>query len=174
MLYDLTTKRQNDTRLTVLSKVADEYDYTDINYPASYDDIAEFEERNQICIYVHRWIEDNKPIQDKAGNTTYILNECIYLLRIENEEQSHYVYVKNIGSFLSLHHHKEDHGKLVCPICQGSINLTNCEPTVPRATSMLNMEHSWIFPNPGEALRNSRIIWTSHKDHSLFMATWNA
>ena len=119
MLYHQTTKRQNDTRLTVLSKVVDKYDYTDINYPASYDDIASFEERNQVCIYVYTLTEENKPIQDKAGNTNYILNECIYLLRIENEEQSHYVYFKNVGSFLNLHHHKEDQGKILCPICQG-------------------------------------------------------
>ena len=102
MLHHQTIKAKSDARLTVFNKAVDKYDYTDINHPTSYDEIADFEERNQVCIYVYTLTEENKPIQDKAGNAKYILNECIYLLRIEHAEQSHYVYIKNIGSFLKL------------------------------------------------------------------------
>jgi hypothetical protein len=44
----------------------------------------------------------------------------VLLLRIEQEEQSHYVYIKKIESLLNLHHQLVDKDKRHCPICAGT------------------------------------------------------
>ena len=49
------------------------------------------------------------------------LNDCIYLLRIEKEDKSHYIYIKQIESFLNLHTHSVDKDKRYCPICHTKI-----------------------------------------------------
>jgi hypothetical protein len=59
-------------------------------------------------------------VVEKPGRAEYILNDCIYLLRIEQEEQSHYVYIKKIESLLNLHHQLVDKDKRHCPICAGT------------------------------------------------------
>ena len=42
MKYHQSNKSKNDARTTVLNKVEDEYDYSNISFPASCDDIATF------------------------------------------------------------------------------------------------------------------------------------
>ena len=58
----------------------------------------------------------------KKGNTRYI-NNVIYLLRIEDGEKAHCIYIKNIGRLLKLHHYLKDKDTTYCPICRGSIKL---------------------------------------------------
>ena len=60
---------------------------------------------------------------DKPGKAQYLLNDCIYLLRIDDEEQSHYVYIKHIDRLVKLHHHLIDKDKRFCPICEKGVKL---------------------------------------------------
>ena len=69
----------------------------------------------------------------KKGSTRYISN-AIYLLRIEDGEKAHYIYIKNIGGLLNLHHYLEDKDTTCCPICRCSIilkefdkHISNCQ-----------------------------------------------
>ena len=94
MRYHQTDKGSHKQNISCLKKVQDKYDYSRIPFPVMYEDIETFEENIKVCIYVYGIDEDNKIITEKAGNTKYILNECIYLLVIEEEEQSHCVYIK--------------------------------------------------------------------------------
>ena len=32
-------------------------------------------------------------VAEDAGRAQYLLNDCMYILRVEDEEQSHYVYI---------------------------------------------------------------------------------
>ena len=41
----------------------------------------------------------------------------IYLLRIESEETSHYLYINNISRLLNLSNNSTDKDKQVCPFC---------------------------------------------------------
>ena len=53
------------------------------------------------------------------------MNDIIYVLRIEEDGQSHYVYIKNIDRLLNTHKNTYDTGKRVCPICQQKVKLCN-------------------------------------------------
>jgi hypothetical protein len=59
-----------------------------------------------------------------------MLNDCIYLLRVEEGDTSHYIYIKRIESLLNLHHHLQDKDNRFCPMCNGSIKLNEYEKHV--------------------------------------------
>ena len=111
MLYHQSKKEKNCDRLTVLSKIENKYDFSMIDYPATYDDIAKFEEINKVCIYIYAVDEENKIVPDKPGDAKYILNDLIYLLRIEHDSHSYYIYIKHIDRLFNLHDHIDDHDK---------------------------------------------------------------
>jgi hypothetical protein len=46
-------------------------------------------------------------------------------LRVENDETSHYIYIKHVERLFNLHHQGCDKDKTYCPMCQGKIKL--CE-----------------------------------------------
>ena len=62
--------------------------------------------------------ENNNIICGHAGKTQYILNDLIYLLKVEHEEQSHYIYIKHIDRLLNTHRLTCHKDKAFCPICQ--------------------------------------------------------
>jgi hypothetical protein len=122
--YHQTKKVKNDDRTTVLSKVQDKYNYDDVNYPASFDDIKTFEYNNKVCINVYYINSDKSITLEYAGNIDYIRNDIIYLLRIEQEEQSHYVYIKHIQRLLNLNSYtKPDKHKEFCPYCNKNVEV---------------------------------------------------
>ena len=84
------TTRKNDSIVAVLYKIIDKYNYEGIEYPTSYEDIYNFEKINKICIYAYE-IHIDKIIKAKEGLAEYILNDTIYVLRIENNEH-HIIY----------------------------------------------------------------------------------
>ena len=75
-------------------KVKDKYNYEGIEYPTTYDDIQTFEELNNVCIYVYTLARSNAIILEKEGMAKYATNEIIHLLRIAEEDNSHYIYIK--------------------------------------------------------------------------------
>ena len=120
--YHQTPKAKHDDRTTVLSKADDKYNYDNIHYPASFDDIKTFENNNKVCVNVYRIDQDNSIVLDYAGDIDYIKNDIIYLLRIEHEDQSHYVYIKHIQRLLNLNSYtKPDKHKEFCPYCNKNV-----------------------------------------------------
>ena len=61
MKYHQSNQSKNSHRLTELKKVEDTYNYQDISYPVACDDIATFEDNNNLMINVWK-IEDNGSI----------------------------------------------------------------------------------------------------------------
>ena len=53
MRYHQSPKNKNDDRTCNWINVKDKYDYSEISYPTSLEDIKIFEENNKICIYVY-------------------------------------------------------------------------------------------------------------------------
>ncbi len=51
-------------------------------------------------------------------NKEYLLNERIYLLRIEDKEKSHFVYIKHIHRLLNKNTHVSGAGTIMCPYCE--------------------------------------------------------
>ena len=123
MKYHQSEQVKHCDRLTVLKKVEDKYNYDNIKYPATYDDIKQFETDNEICINVYTIDVDNGLIRDYMGNIHFIKNDIVYLLRIESEDgsNSHYVYIKHIQRLLNLKCYIDGHANKFCPYCHKNV-----------------------------------------------------
>ena len=129
MKYHQTERSKHDYKISVLKKVEDKFNYDGVDFPASYDDIKTFEDINTVCVNVYVIGDDNSIKSDYMGNIEYIKNDVIYLLRIEDEEESHYVYIKHISRLLNLNSYtKPGDKKEFCPYCQKNISVKDyCE-----------------------------------------------
>ncbi|MFM7982811.1 MAG: hypothetical protein ACKPKO_26155, partial [Candidatus Fonsibacter sp.] len=105
-----------------LKKINDKYSYDDISFPVSYEDISKFEEMNEVCIFVYE-IDEDKIIKSKEGNTDYLLKDLVYLLRVEDGDKAHYIYIKNVAHFFNLSEHCIEGNHRYCPICSKQISL---------------------------------------------------
>ena len=123
MKYHQSNKQKHDDRTTVLSKLEDKYNYDGITYPVDYDGITKFENNNNVCIFVYYINENNNIIKERNGNVDYYNKDLIYLLRIQNEENSHFVYIKHISRLLNLSTNKGDDNKRFCPFCESKFDL---------------------------------------------------
>ena len=52
MLYHQSEKSKLSDRVSVLNKVEDKYNWENVNFPASFDDITTFETNNRICVNI--------------------------------------------------------------------------------------------------------------------------
>ncbi|MFM7979841.1 MAG: hypothetical protein ACKPKO_11040 [Candidatus Fonsibacter sp.] len=51
-----------------------------------------------MCIFVYEIYED-KIVKSKEGKTKHILKDLVYILRIEEHDKAHYIYITNIAHF---------------------------------------------------------------------------
>jgi hypothetical protein len=117
MKYHQSPKAKHDDRTTVLRRIDDKYTYEDVNFPASFDDIETFEQNNKVAVFVYA-IKDDSVFREKLGNPEYVPNDVIYLLRIENEETSHYVYIKHLSRLINFNFNGKTTAKQLCPYCE--------------------------------------------------------
>ena len=117
MKYHQTKKEKNCDRTTVLSKIEDKYNYENVNFPAGFDDIETFEKNNKVAVFVYN-ITDGAITREKVGDPEYVCNDVIYLLRIEQEELSHYVYIKHLSRLININFNGKATGKNLCPYCE--------------------------------------------------------
>ena len=94
MRYHQTETKNSAQNISALKKVVDKYDYSDMSFPTSYEDIENFEEISQVCIFIYELDGAGQKTfrKSKQGNTDYLQKGCIYLLLIENEDRTHYTY----------------------------------------------------------------------------------
>ena len=59
--------------------------------------------------------------KSKQGNIDYLQKDCIYLLLIEHEDRTHYIYIKSIEHFANISHNMHDRQRRHCPMCDGKI-----------------------------------------------------
>ena len=125
MKYHQTPQAKNNDRVSVLKKVADKYNYDNIEFPTTYEDIKQFETDNELCINVYTIDPDNGLVKDYIGNIHYIRNDIVHLLRVESEggdSKSHYVYIKHIQRLLNLKCYSHGKEKRFCPYCDKNVN----------------------------------------------------
>ena len=72
--------------VSVLNKIADIYSDEDIAFPVRSADIAIFQSFNKICVMRYILHHEDIVVLSKQGEYKYILNDMVYLLRIEIEE----------------------------------------------------------------------------------------
>ncbi len=97
MRYHQSKQDKHSHRVTALKKVEDAYNYDGITFPTDYEGIKKFEEANEVSILVYAIGEDGGVVKEKDGNPVYFSKDHVYLLRVENEETSHYIYIKHLG-----------------------------------------------------------------------------
>ena len=64
--YHQTSKEKAGDRVSVL-KIEDKYDYSNVNCPATFEDIATFENNNNISVFVYGIDEENNIRTEKNG-----------------------------------------------------------------------------------------------------------
>ena len=107
MKYHQSKQEKHDDRISKLKQVDDKFDYTGLSYPVSFEDIKLFENNNKIAVFVYYINDENIIAKEKNGNPEY-RNNIIYLLRIEDDNKSHYVYIKHISRLMNLSNHTGD------------------------------------------------------------------
>jgi len=116
MKYHQSKKSKHDDRITVLKKVEDKFIYDGINYPTTFDDITKFEDLNEVSIFVYGIGKNGNIVKERNGNYNY-RNNTIMLLLLEDGENSHYVYIKDISKLLCLSSKSKDPTKQHCLYC---------------------------------------------------------
>ena len=117
MKYHQSPQKKHDDRVSVLKKLEDGYDYTGVNYPATFEDIKRFEDNNAIAVFVYYINDLQEIVKERNGNPQYRDNP-VYLLRVEEGDNAHYVYVKHISRLLNKSTQTGDKDKKFCPYCE--------------------------------------------------------
>ena len=102
MRYHQSEQQKNGERITALAKLPDRYIYN-INYPTTFSCIDRFENDNQVSVFVYFIAEDGSIRTEKKGNLEYILNDVIHLLRVEDDDNAHYIYIKHLERLFNSH-----------------------------------------------------------------------
>ena len=68
MIYHKSERKKNDDRVSALKQVKCDYDFTNVHFPATYDDIATFEQNNNESVHIYALTEDNKIVVSRKGN----------------------------------------------------------------------------------------------------------
>ena len=85
-------RKKNDDRVSALKKVNCDYDFTNVNFPATYDDIETFEQNNNESVFVYAITEKDTVVLSRQGNyENYDKNNGnrINLLLISNGDANH-------------------------------------------------------------------------------------
>ena len=126
MKYHQSEMKEKSHRVTALKKVNDKYNYENVDFPASLKDIEQFENNNKISVFVYSLNDKDEIYREKLGNPDYFTNDVVYLLRLDREDQSHYIYIKHLERFFNLNRHDSQRDKNYCPYCE-----KQCEDDMP-------------------------------------------
>ena len=77
---------------------------------------------NKVCVFVHD-IDEDIFVKSKEGNTDHLLNDLVYLLRVEENDRAHYIYMKTIVYLFNLGEHCIDVDHRSCPACSKQVYL---------------------------------------------------
>ena len=126
MLYHQSPKGKHDHELPRLRRVEDKYVWDGVEFPADYDHITHFEEQNKISIFVYTVTAEGEIVKDKDGNGKY-LDNLVTLLRIESEDNAHYIYIKHLDRLLHNHYNCNCTHKKMCLFCEKLVDLDEHE-----------------------------------------------
>ena len=96
--------------------------------------------------------EDNSIRTEKKRDFEYITNDIIYLLRIEQDDKSHYIY-KHIERLFNLHSSGDDKDKKLCPMCNGKIKLCEYSKHISMCYKFCKEGSILKLPEPGSTMK---------------------
>ena len=73
----------------------------------------------------------------KKSNPDYVLIDVISLLRIENGDNGHYIYIKQLERLFHTYACSATVGKKICPLCEKKIDEKEYKPTWRNARNMV-------------------------------------
>ena len=125
MLYHQSEKAKHSDRITVLNKIEDKYNWDNVNFPATFDDITTFETNNKICVNIFGHCAEKNEINPcRLGHIPYIKNGNINLLLIKDEhDNGHYLYIKKLENLLHTTTAANYKNRSYCPICRKVIGV---------------------------------------------------
>ena len=123
-IYHQSDKKEKSHRVSALKKVDDKYNYDNVNFPAALQDIEQFEINNNISVFVYSVNDKDEIYREKLGNPDYFTNDVMYLLRIDKDEKSHYIYIKHLQRFFNLNRIVSNKDKSYCPYCEKIVKKT--------------------------------------------------
>ena len=91
--------------------------------------------------FIYALDEEYKIRLSKTRNIDYLTYDLIYLLRVDNEDKSHYLYIKNINHFVNLNKHCCDKDKRFCPMCNNKVDLKEYNNHISKCINLLMNQH---------------------------------
>jgi len=132
LLYHISDKSKHCDRISVLSKIENKYNMSDVNYPTSLQDIDTFELNNKnTSIIILMYDENTNNVFQYRRSKNYNTTDKIYLFLHEE----HYIYIKNIYHFLRINRDHKDYQ--ICDFCLRSFKPANYE----KHTKYCKMQH---------------------------------
>ena len=103
MKYHQSPQGKNDDRISVLEKVLDTFDYTDMKFPVTELDVSKFSVRNKLNIFVMH--EKKGEILRKQYHKVGLEYDTVYLWFMPSPETTegsgHYAYIKNVSRLMN-------------------------------------------------------------------------
>ena len=106
-----------------------------------------------MCIFVYYINEENEIHKERNGNAKHYNKDLIYLLRIENEERSHFVYIKHISRLLSMSTQKDDCNKRFCPFCQAKVSFEKFDKHISACYNIAKEGTILTMPKEGSVMK---------------------
>ena len=89
-----------------------------VNFPAALQDIEQLEINYKKSVFVSSLNQKDDIFREKLGNPEYFNNDVMYLLRIDKDDKSHYIYIKHLQRFFNLNRIVSNKDKSYCPYCE--------------------------------------------------------
>ena len=106
MLYHQSVQKKEGHQTTALDKIEDKYCYGAMTFPASLQDIQQFEEDNELTINIFQVGKESEILSLQDGNVQHCRNGIVNLLFVEEGETGHYVYIKKLEHLMRTSTHK--------------------------------------------------------------------
>jgi hypothetical protein len=107
--------------ITALAKIEDKYDYGAMTFPASLDDIQQFEEDNKITINIFKMGSENEIVNLQDGSVEHCRNGIANLLFIKDGEQAHFIYIKKLEHLMRTSTQQGYQDRRHCPYCRTGV-----------------------------------------------------
>ena len=107
---------KNPERVSKLRRYEGDFDWSDIEFPASFRDINKFERNNEIGVNILA-IENKKTYICRKGRDYNRIVNLMLIADVENPNKKHYVAVKSLSRLLSKQNSKHKEAQHFCTNC---------------------------------------------------------